>query len=207
MRFREVRVIGENNEQLGVLPTRQALNTARDAGLDLVLVSATANPPVARITDFGKYKYDLKKRDKENKKTKQELKGIKMSPRIADNDIQTLLKKTRDFLLEGHKIKVTCQFRAREITHPEIGHAKMQKFAESLADISVLERQPTLDGKLMTMILNPKPGAVGKIDAKDQNQSHSSKAVQGDGDRKDHPEEERQQPHVLPQEPSAEKEA
>lgn len=202
-----MRTIGADNEPLGILPTRQALNTARDQGLDLVMVSATADPPVARITDFGRYKYEIKKRDKENKKIRQEVKGIKMSPRIADNDIQTLLKKTREFLLEGHKIKVTCQFRAREITHPEIGHAKMIKFAESLAEISVLERQPTLDGKLMIMVMNPKPGIAEKKHAKDQNQSNSSQEVQGNGIGKDHAEEVREQPHVLQQEQGSEAEA
>ncbi len=174
------------------MQSRQALNLAKEAGLDLVLVTATAQPPVARITDYGKYKYMTEKREKENKKQKQELKGIKMSPRIAENDVQTLLSKTRKFLEEGHKIRVVCQFKAREITHPEIGHQKMIRFAEALSELSVIERPPLLEGRQMIMILNPKPNVPGKSNAKDQNKQDGREEVQDHGLGEDNSTEERE---------------
>lgn len=177
---------------------------AREAGLDLVMVSPQAQPPVCKILDYGKFKYLTEKQEKEKKRTKQEVKGIKMRPGTAENDLNTLSRNARRFLEEGHKVKVTCQFRAREVTHPEIGVRKMTAFAGKLADISVVERPPSLDGKLMIMILMPKPAAVKKKDAKDQDEQNSSEAIQDHGERQDHPEEVVQQPHVLPQEPEPE---
>lgn len=164
---------------------------AREDGLDLVLVSATANPPVCKITDYGKYKYETKKREKEGKRKQQELKGIKMSPRIADNDTNTLLKNARKFLSEGDKVRVVCQFRAREITHSEIGLQKMLRFGNELADIAIIERAPQLEGRQMIMILMPKPNQ-GKTNAKDQNKQDGGEEVQSNGDGQDHPSEERQ---------------
>lgn len=177
---------------------------ARDAGLDLVMVSPQAQPPVCKILDFGKFKYLTEKQEKEKKRTKQELKGIKMRPGTAANDLETLGRNARKFLLEGHKVKVTCQFRAREITHPEIGLRKMEAFAQKLGDVSTIERPPSLDGKLMIMILMPKPGAVGKKNAKDQDEQDGSEEVQDHGVGEDHPAEGVQQPHVLSQEHGAE---
>lgn len=201
MRFRDVRVIGPEGEQLGILQSRQALNMARELGLDLVMVSPTAQPPVCKIIDHGKYKYLTEKQAKENKKVKQDVKGIKMRPGTAANDLATLMRNAQKFLEEGHKVKVTCQFRAREVTHPEIGLQKMQKFAADLADVAVVERPPALDGRLMIMILLPKPAAKQpKKNAKDQDQQDGGQAVQDNGVGKDHPQEELQQPHVLPQE-------
>lgn len=164
---------------------------AREQGLDLVMVSATAVPPVTKIIDYGKHKYQLEKREKENKRKTQDVKGIKMRPHIADNDVQTLLKNARKFLSEGDKVRVMCQFRAREVTHPEIGMAKMLKFAETLNDISIIERPPILEGKQMVMILLPKP-VTQKSHAKDQNKQDSREAVQDHGDGEDNSTEERQ---------------
>jgi translation initiation factor IF-3 len=178
---------------------------AREAGLDLVMVSPQAQPPVCKILDYGKFKYLTEKQEKEKKRTKQEVKGIKMRPGTAENDLNTLVRNARKFLEEGHKVKVTCQFRAREVTHPEIGVRKMEAFAKKLDDISLIERPPGLDGKLMIMILLPKPGAVGKKkDAKDQDEQDSSETLQSHGIGEDHETEVVQQPHVLPQERSAE---
>lgn len=172
---------------------------ARDQGLDLVMVSPTAQPPVCKIIDYGKYKYQTEKQAKENKKVKQDVKGIKFRPGTAQNDLNHLVKNGQKFLEEGHKLKVTCQFRAREVTHPEIGLKKMEAFAEMLSAVAVVERPPSLDGKLMVMILIPKPTSGGKKNAKDQNKQDGGQAIQDNGQREDHTPEGVQQPHVLPQ--------
>jgi len=184
------------------------LNLARESGLDLVMVSPSAQPPVCKIIDFGKYKYETEKQAKENKKVKQDVKGIKMRPGTARGDLDTLLRKAQEFLAEGHKVKVTCQFRAREVTHPEIGQRKMIAFAEVLAGISQVDKTPSLDGRLMTMVLSPKPGASqGKKNAKDQNQQDRGEAVQDNGVGEDHAAEVEQQPHVHEQEREPEAQA
>lgn len=185
LRFRDVRVIGPDGSQAGILQSRQALAMAREHGLDLVMVAPQAVPPVCKIIDYGRYKYETEKREKESKRKTQEVKGIKMRPGTADNDLNTLLKNASRFLLEGHKVKVTCQFRAREVTHPEIGLRKMQAFAEKLGDVGIIERPPSLDGKLMVMILLPKPASGGKKHAKDQNEQDGGQAVQDQRDGQD----------------------
>jgi translation initiation factor IF-3 len=174
---------------------------AREQGLDLVMVAPTAQPPVCRIIDYGKFKYDTEKQKKEQKKVKQDVKGIKMRPGTADNDLKTLQRNAQKFLEEGHKVKVTCQFRAREVTHPEIGLRKMLRFSEELAEVATVERPPSLDGKLMIMILVPKPGgAKPKKHAKAEDQQDGVETVQDHRIRQDHSEEEQQQPHVPSQE-------
>src|SRR6185312_967213 len=152
------------------MQSRQALNQARDEGLDLVMVSPTAQPPVCKIIDYGKFKYLEGKQGKDKKSKQQEVKGIKISPRIAEHDLAFLVRNAQRFLEEGHKVKVTCMFKAREITHPELGKKKLEIFAEQVAEIANVERTPTLDGRLMIMVLAPKPQAgPKKKDAKDQN--------------------------------------
>ncbi len=188
MRFRDVRVIGADGDQVGIIQSRQALTMARELGLDLVMVSPQAQPPVCKIIDYGKFKYLTEKQEKEKKRTKQEVKGIKMRPGTAANDLNTLARNARKFLDEGHKVKVTCQFRAREVTHPEIGVRKMEAFAAQLADVSTIERPPSLDGRLMIMILLPKPSTGGKKkDAKDQNEQDGGQTVQDHGIGEDNP--------------------
>ncbi len=168
------------------MQSRQALQLARDEGLDLVLVSASANPPVARIIDYGKHKYLEGKQGKDKKSKQQDVKGIKISPRIAEHDLVTNVNKARRFLEEGNKVKVTCMFKAREITHPELGRKKLDDFSERVADYGTVERVPTLDGRLMIMVLIPK-AAPKKKDAKDQNKQDGGKAVQDNGNGEDHP--------------------
>jgi translation initiation factor IF-3 len=187
LRYRDLRIIGADGSQVGILQSRQALNMAREQGLDLVMVSPQANPPVCKIIDFGKYKYSTEKREKESKRKQQEVKGIKMRPGTAQHDLDTLLKNAMRFLQEGHKVKVTCQFRAREVTHPEIGLRKMETFASKLTEYANLERAPSLDGKLMIMTLLPKAATPIKRHAKDQDQQDSSEEVQGHGDGQDNP--------------------
>jgi translation initiation factor IF-3 len=204
LRFRDIRVIGAEGEQLGIMQSRQALNLARDQGLDLVMVSPTAQPPVCKIIDYGRHKYLTEKQNKESKKKQQEVKGIKISPRIAEHDMQHLIKKAAGFLEETHKVRVVCMFKAREITHPELGRKKLDYFADQVKEISVVERTPQLDGRQMIMVLNPKPNIGSKKNAKDQNQQNSGKAVQDNRKREDHAEEGVQQPPVPPQEQLAE---
>ncbi|HRJ27973.1 MAG TPA: translation initiation factor IF-3 [Fimbriimonadaceae bacterium] len=187
LRFRDIRVIGSDGTQIGILQSRQALDMAREEGLDLVMVSPQAVPPVCRIIDHGRFKYDQEKLNKENKKKKQqEMKTVKMRPGTAPHDLNILVRNATKFLAEGNKVKVSCQFRAREITHPEIGLKKMQAVAEQLAEVGIVERAPALDGKFMIMILIPKPVKEGKKNAKAQDAQDSGEAIQDNGLGEDH---------------------
>jgi len=173
---------------------------AKEEGLDLVLMSATATPPVCRIIDYGRHKYLEGKQGKDKKSKQLEVKGIKISPRIAEHDLGFLVKNATKFLDEGHKVKVTCMFKAREITHPELGRKKLDLFAEMVKDIAVVERAPSLDGRLMIMVLNPKPQTGKQKNAKAENKQDSSQAVQDLGNGKDSAPEVAQQSPVPAQE-------
>ncbi len=140
------------------MQSRVALAQAREQGLDLLMVAPNAQPPVCRIVDYGKFKYETEKKEKENKRKQQDVKGIKLRPGTAENDLNTLLRNARKFLEEGDKVRAVCQFRAREITHPEIGLKQMAKIAERLADIAIVEKAASLDGRQMVMVMIPKPG-------------------------------------------------
>ncbi|MCC7228990.1 MAG: translation initiation factor IF-3 [Fimbriimonadaceae bacterium] len=200
MKYRDVRVIGSEGQQLGIMQSRQALQMARDEGLDLVLVSPTAQPPVCKIIDYGKHKYLEGKQGKDKKSKQQEVKGIKISPRIAEHDLGFLVRNATRFLEEGHKVKVTCMFKAREITHPELGRRKLEMFADLVKEIAVVERTPSLDGRMMIMVLNPKPQTGNKKNAKAENKQDGSEAVQDLGNREDPATEVAQQPPVPAQE-------
>ena len=191
------------------MQSRQALTQAKDEGLDLVLVSATANPPVVKIIDYGKHKYLEGKLGKDKKSKQQEVKGIKISPRIAEHDLATQMNKATKFLNEGHKVKVTCMFKAREVTHPELGRRKLEIFADHVKDLGVVERTPTLDGKLMIMVLTPKPHIAEKQkqNAKAKDQQNSGQAVQDNRNGKDNPPSVAQQPPIPSQEGVEEAEA
>ena len=186
------------------MQSRQALADAKEQGLDLLMVAPNAVPPVCRIVDYGKYKYETEKRDKEGKRKVQDVKGIKLRPGTGINDLNTLLRRARKFLEEGDKVRAVCQFRAREIAHPEIGLKQMAKIAEALADLAIVEKQASLDGRQMVMVMIPKPKLKAnegkKKDAEDQNSQDGSEAVQDHGDGENNPAQEREQSHVLPQE-------
>ena len=158
MRIRDIRVIGSDGEQIGIMQSRQALKQAKEEGLDLVMVSPTAVPPVCKIIDYGKFKYEQSKLLKQNKRREQELKEVKISPRIASHDLDIMTKRAIEFLKDGDKVKITCVFRSREITHPQLGEEKMKIMTAELADFGIVERHPLLEGKMMIMILNPKKG-------------------------------------------------
>lgn len=170
---------------------------AKDLGLDLVLVSPTATPPVAKIIDFGRFKYMTEKQQKEHKRKQQEVKGIKISPRIQDHDISFNLKKAIDFLKEGHKVKITCQFKSREVTHPELGRQRLDRMAEEMKDLAVVERIPTMEGRLMIMVLSPKPQTgTKKQNAKAEDKQDGGQALQSDGHGENHAPALAQQPPV-----------
>jgi len=165
IRAREVRLIGAEGEQLGILGLTEAQAIADEQGLDLVEVAALAVPPVCRIMDYGKFKYDEKKRaqDARKKATQTELKEVKIRPKTGEHDFQTKLRHARDFLSEHDKVKVTVVFRGREITHPEIARKILTRFEAELQDVGVVEQPGRLEGKAMTMVFSPsgkKPAAA-----------------------------------------------
>ena len=155
IRVPQVRVVDEEGRQLGVMPTFQALNMAQDRGLDLVEVAPMAAPPVVRFLDFGQYKYELTKREKEAKRKQRavEFKEVRLTPKIGTGDFETKVHRAIEFLEDGDRIKVTVRFRGRELTHPEIGRALLAKFGEAVKDHGTVDRTPALEGKSMFMTL------------------------------------------------------
>lgn len=159
IRVPQVRVIGDDGEQVGVVPVRDAIAMAQAKGLDLVEVSPTARPPVCRIMDYGKFKYEQNRRARKAKKKQHhtQLKEIKMRPKIEDHDFGTKVNHARDFLLERDKVKLTVIFRGREIARPEIGHRLMRRVIETLSDVALVENAPRAEGRAITAVLMPKP--------------------------------------------------
>jgi translation initiation factor IF-3 len=158
IRAREVRVIDEDGSQLGIMNLRDARRVAEDKNLDLVNVAPNSKPPVCRVMDYGKFKYEQAKKEKEAKKNQRiiELKEVRMTPNIEEHDFQVKLKNVIKFLGEGDKVKVTVRFRGREITHPTIGQQLLTKMAQAAGDNVIVERMPRLEGRHMIMILAPK---------------------------------------------------
>ncbi|WP_432821392.1 translation initiation factor IF-3 [Trichloromonas sp.] len=158
IRAREVRVVDDEGGQLGILSIEEALVAAQERGLDLVEVSPNAVPPVCRIMDYGKYKYQASKKAAEAKKNtaRVELKEVKMRPKTEDHDFQFKLKHARRFLEEGNKVKITVMFRGREVTHPEFGRRLLEKVTEAIQDIGVVETTPRMMGRFMSMVITPK---------------------------------------------------
>jgi len=157
IRAREVRVIDENGAQLGIIQTRDALTAARERGLDLIEVAPTATPPVCRIMDYGKWKYEQAKRDKEaRKKHKQaELRLIRVRPNIDDHDFEFKSRLVHKFLEEGDKVKVNVLFRSREMSHPEFARNLLERFIEQSKDVSHVEKPASMEGRMMSIILSP----------------------------------------------------
>ena len=151
IRIPQVRVVDEEGAQLGVMPTAQALAMAQERGYDLVEVAPMAAPPVARFLDFGQYKYELTKREKEAKRKQRSVtfKEVRLKPKIGVGDFDTKVRRAIEFLEEGDRIKVAVQFRGRELTHPEIGRALLERFTDRIKDHGVIERAPLLEGKSM----------------------------------------------------------
>ena len=157
IRAPKVRVIDHNGEQLGVISFQEALAMAEGAGLDLVEISAGSNPPVCKIINYGKYRYDQTKREKESKKAQHQVKvkEIKIKPTTDDHDIEIKLNHAREFIAKGNKVKITCSFRGRELFHPEIGEKAVKKMCEDLQDITSVEAPAKLFGRSLTVVLAP----------------------------------------------------
>ncbi|AMB99619.1 translation initiation factor IF-3 [Aerococcus urinaehominis] len=157
IRARELRVINQDGDQLGVLSKRDALEKADQVNLDLVLVSPNAKPPVARIMDYGKYRYEQQRKEREQRKNQKviNVKEIRLSPTIEENDFQTKLRNGRKFLEKGDKVKVSIRFRGRAITHKDIGREVLERYAEACADIATVEQRPKMDGRSMFLQLAP----------------------------------------------------
>ena len=158
IRDKEVRVIGEDGEQLGIMSVKEALALAEEAGVDLIKIAPTAKPPVCKIADYGKYKYDQMRREKEAKKKQKvvEVKEIRLSPNIDTNDLNTKANSARKFLTKGDKVKVSLRFRGREMAHMNSSKHILDDFAELLADVAVVEKAPKVEGRSMTMFLTEK---------------------------------------------------
>lgn len=158
IRDREVRLIGADGGQLGVMSAYEAQRYADEAGLDLVKISPTANPPVCKIMDYGKFKFEQAKRDKEAKKNQHvvEIKEVRMSPGIDIGDFNTKLRNAQKFLSEGNRVKVTVRFRGREMAHTDIGKKLLLDFAEQCGELSVLDKEPKLEGRHMSIFLAAK---------------------------------------------------
>jgi translation initiation factor IF-3 len=157
IRIREVRVIDDEGEQLGVMPTQKAFALAQEKGLDLVEVAPTAVPPVCRILDYGHYKYELQKREREAKKKQkaQTFKEIRLRVKIGEHDLQTKARRAGEFLDDGDRVKITVQFRGREQTHPNLGRDLLVRTAELLADHGTVERPPLMEGRTMYLVMAP----------------------------------------------------
>jgi len=158
IRAREIRLINEQGEQVGILPLREGLRMAQEKGLDLVEVAPNAKPPVCRMMDYGKYKYEQNKREREARKKQHvmDVKEVRMTPKIEGHDFQVKVRNAQRFLQEGDKVKATVRFRGREIVHAEIGRALLQEFAEEVKDFAIVEREPKVEGRSMVMVLSPK---------------------------------------------------
>lgn len=160
IRAREVRLIDKEGVQVGIVPLSKALEMAEEAGLDLVEVAPTANPPVCRIMDYGKFKYQRKKRQAEARKRQSggQLKEVKIRYKTDEHDLATKMRQAREFLMDGHKVKFVMAFKGRELQFLSLGQQTMEKVAAALMDVGVLERPPTMEGRILTMYLSPKGG-------------------------------------------------
>ena len=158
IRDKEIRLIGESGEQLGIMSSREALKLAEEAGLDLVKIAPTAKPPVCKIVDYGKYRYELacKEKDAKRKQKVIEVKEIRMSPNIDTNDLNTKVGAARKFLEKGNRVKVTLRFRGREMAHMSTSKHILDDFAQMLSDIAVVEKMPKVEGRSMIMFLTVK---------------------------------------------------
>lgn len=158
IRDREIRLISENGEQLGIMSAREALEIAQEAELDLVKIAPMAKPPVCKIIDYGKYKYEQTRKEKEARKKQKtvEIKEVRLSPNIDTNDLNTKINNAKKFISKGNKVKVTLRFRGREMAHVQQSKHILDDFAETLADIAVVEKPAKMEGRAMSMVLTEK---------------------------------------------------
>ena len=158
IRDKEVRVLAENGDQLGVMPVKEAMKLAQEAELDLVKIAPKAQPPVCKIIDYGKYRYELARKEKEAKKKQKtvEVKEVRISPNIDTNDLNTKVNNAKKFIAKGNKVKVTLRFRGREMAHMQQSKHILDDFAEMLAEVAVVEKPAKLEGRSMSMVLTEK---------------------------------------------------
>lgn len=158
IRAREVRLIGTNGDQLGIKTRQEAMEIAGNVQMDLVMVSPNAKPPVCKIMDYGKYRFELQKKEREMRKNQKviNLKEVRLSPTIEEHDFTTKLKNARKFLEKGDKVKASIRFKGRAITHKEIGQRVLDRFAESCNDVATVEAKPKMEGRSMFLVLAPK---------------------------------------------------
>ena len=158
IRDKEIRLIGNDGEQIGIVSAAEALHIAEERGLDLVKIAPGSNPPVCKIMDYGKYRFEQSKREKEARRNQHviEVKEIRMSPSIGENDFNVKLKNGQKFLREGNRLKIAVRFRGREMAHTEIGEELLKKFASECAELATVDKNPKLDGRHMSMFLSPK---------------------------------------------------
>ena len=168
IRVPEVRVVAEDGSNLGVLSTEQALRRAQEAGLDLVEVNPKASPPVCKILDFGKYKYEEKKKQREAKKkqTVVEVKEIKVRPKTDDHDLEVKVRAIRKFIESGNKVKVTCRFRGREIMHPQRAQMQLDYILSKIEDIANVEQRPAMEARTLALVVAPKPIVFQRLASK-----------------------------------------
>lgn len=159
IRDKELRVISDTGEQLGIMSAKEAQHLADAKGVDLVKIAPQAKPPVAKIMDYSKYRYEQTKREKENRKKQKivETKEIRLSLNIDIGDFNTKVNQAKKFLSKGDKVKVSIRLRGREMAHPELGETNMQRFADKLAEIAVVDKKPKLEGRQILMFMSPKP--------------------------------------------------
>ena len=158
IRDREIRLIGEDGEQLGIMSAREAMKIAQEAELDLVKIAPAAKPPVCKIIDYGEYKYEQARKEKEAKKKQKtvEVKEVRLSPNIDTNDLNTKINNAKKFISKGNKVKVTLRFRGREMAHVQQSKHILDDFAETLADVAVVEKPAKMEGRAMSMVLAEK---------------------------------------------------
>ena len=179
---KEVRLIGDQGEQLGIMSVVDALRIATEHELDLVKIAPGSNPPVCKIMDYGKFRFEQAKKEKEAKKNQRviEIKEIRMSPGIDTNDFNTKLKNAQKFLNDGDRVKVSVRFRGREMAHTEIGAVLLKDFANQCAEIANMDKAPKLEGRNMSMFLSPKPQAPAKKPAKPKQPKAPVEAPEGE---------------------------
>ncbi|MBO4220321.1 MAG: translation initiation factor IF-3 [Clostridia bacterium] len=179
IKFKEVRVVGENGEQLGVMSSESALHKAYDAGLDLVVMAANAVPPVCRIIDYGKYRFEREKKEKESRRKQQitEVKEIQLSCRIENHDFETKANRAVDFLKRGDKVKAIVKFRGREMGHTEFGRELLGRLAEYCSEYATVDKNMNLEGRFMTMLLSPIKAGTSKTDKAEKNSKPAAEAA------------------------------
>ena len=177
IRIREVRLIDEEGNQIGVIPTREALDMARERGLDLVEVAPNASPPVCRLMDYGKFRYEQSRKERDSKKNQHvvKVKEVRIEPKIGDHDLETKGRQAAKFLESGDKVKLTVLFRGRSITHPELGKVLLERLGEQLKEAGVVEQAARMEGRTMTMYMAPVRTRSESADREDQSGKQAGK--------------------------------